>query len=98
MAVLAALPRRPSWPLLAGLGGAAAASFAWTGHGADGRVHTGADVVHLLAAMIWLGALPVLAILVLDRRDPARASLALHGFSAIGPARGQRSTTAAVPA
>lgn len=85
-AALAALPRRPSWPLLAGLGGAAAASFAWTGHGADGVIHLGADILHLLAAMIWLGALPVLALQGLDRREPARASRALHSFSAIGPA------------
>lgn len=84
-AVVAALPRRPSWPLVASLGGAAAASFAWTGHGAAGLFHLGADVVHLLAAMTWLGALPVLAILVLDRREPTRAARALHGFSAIGP-------------
>lgn len=80
---------RPRHAPLAGLGGVAAASFAWTGHGgaddgAAGLVHLGADIVHLLAAMIWLGALPVLAWLTV--RQPSRATRALSDFSAIGPA------------
>ncbi len=80
---------RPRHALLAALGGVAAASFAWTGHGGSddgvaGLVHLGADVVHLLAAMIWLGALPVLAWLTV--RQPPHAARALGDFSAIGPA------------
>lgn len=54
-------PTRRPWAALAGLSAGALASFAWTGHGvADdgvaGAVHLGADVIHLLAAGVWLGA------------------------------------------
>ena len=61
---------RGSWLALALLGMAASATFAWTGHGArdaglPGVVHLFADVLHLVAASIWIGALAVLAVLVL---------------------------------
>jgi putative copper resistance protein D len=90
MAALVAVRREPPWRLLAGLGALAAASFAWTGHGgvgdgAMGLVHRLADIFHLLAAVAWIGALPVLALLTLDRRDPGRAARALRDFSAVGP-------------
>lgn len=84
-------PGRGLWVLLAGLGGGVLASFAWTGHGAaDGVLHLGADIIHLLAAGVWLGALAVLAaqLAARGRRADAFAVRALHrsleGFSGIG--------------
>ncbi|MGH6970376.1 MAG: CopD family protein, partial [Caulobacteraceae bacterium] len=81
--------------LLVVAGAAALASFAWTGHGASdmglaGDVHLGADVVHLLAAGVWLGALAVFAG-VLSSRKRAKASVealagALSGFAGVGSA------------
>jgi putative copper resistance protein D len=77
------------------IGGAALASFAWTGHGASddgvrGAIHIGADIVHLLAAGSWLGALSALSVMMLSaarRPEPAVVS-ALHrgleGFFAFG--------------
>ncbi|WP_293905072.1 copper homeostasis membrane protein CopD [Phenylobacterium sp.] len=57
---------QPAWRTLALLGCAAAATFAWTGHGASddgfpGLLHLTADVLHALAATAWIGALFVLA-------------------------------------
>jgi putative copper resistance protein D len=88
---------RTLWAVQAALGAGVMASFAWTGHGAAsegvrGLVHLAADILHLLAAAIWLGALAPLAIIALGLRDPVpRAdALALHAalgrFSAIGVA------------
>ncbi|HEX7760080.1 MAG TPA: copper homeostasis membrane protein CopD, partial [Caulobacteraceae bacterium] len=73
------------------------ASFAWTGHGAAddgtrGLVHLAGDIVHLLAAAVWLGALAALAMLLLQAQPTASperlAALhgALEGFSGIGSA------------
>ena len=74
---------------LAGL--AVAASFAWTGHGAategpGGPFHLIADVVHAVAAAIWLGALAALTILLLRRNPEADVGIhgALHGFAGLG--------------
>jgi putative copper resistance protein D len=73
------------------------ATLAWTGHGTGEQgiervVHLCADVVHLLAAGAWLGALPALA-LVLARagRDAsteaiAFAARATQRFSTLGVA------------
>lgn len=60
---------RRLWLYLGITGAAASASFAWTGHGARdgglaGSIHLAADVLHLLAGSIWIGALAVLTILV----------------------------------
>ena len=98
-ALLTAFAWRPSRRrsgALAGLGAIVLASFAWTGHGAAddgfaGLVHLGADVLHLLAAGVWLGALAVLLMLVLtaDASDPAALRglhRALEGFSGVGSA------------
>ena len=99
-ALTACLVLRPApklWIALSGFGAMVLATFAWTGHGAAeegaaGLIHAAADVLHLLAAGVWLGALVVLAIL-LGRTRPTddRASLeplhdALKGFSSIGSA------------
>lgn len=84
------------WLLLSALGAVTLASFAWTGHGASddgiaGKVHAAADVLHLLAAGVWLGALTALVGLLAPPRQgtPLNApSLhrALAGFSRIGSA------------
>jgi putative copper resistance protein D len=71
------------------------ATLAWMGHaagtrGVDGYVHLGCDVVHLLAAGAWVGALPPLAaVLVRAGREQSFAldHLALcttQRFSALG--------------
>lgn len=73
----------------------AIATMAWTGHGAMdegtiGWVHLGADILHLVAAGVWVGALVGLVLLVarpVSRLDAAHLTLthrALHGFGAIG--------------
>jgi putative copper resistance protein D len=83
--VAASAERR--WRLTAALGAAAAASLAWSGHGAmddgaAGWAHLAADALHAVAAAAWIGALAVLAGLAL-RRDPGAAP-ALRAFSGIG--------------
>jgi copper resistance protein D len=84
---------RGVWLALAAVGAIAAASFAWTGHGGRdeglaGVLHQSADVLHLLAASIWIGALAGLtALLVLASRNPGAGRAALTGlvrFSGIG--------------
>lgn len=87
-------PGRGAWGLAALAGGVTCASFAWMGHGAAspgaaGLLHTASDVLHTLAAGVWIGALVVfLILLVTDGGQPAetRRSLhaALHGFAGIG--------------
>ncbi|MBO9575430.1 MAG: copper homeostasis membrane protein CopD [Sphingobium sp.] len=86
------------WPRNASLGvllgaGTALATLAWSGHGAmdeglPGWLHLGADIVHLLAAGIWVGALAALLALAL-RGGAALAHLrrlhdALERFSTVG--------------
>ncbi len=81
--------------LIAVPGAVALATLAWAGHGAMdegvvGWMHLAADVLHLLAAGAWSGALLGLVLLVtrpLARADGAHlrtAYRALHGFGAIG--------------
>jgi putative copper resistance protein D len=87
-------PKR-QWVVQVILGGAVTASFAWTGHGAadlglPGAVHLGSDLLHLLAAGVWIGALLPLAVLLrrsIRSQTPAEARAMQHGldrFSAIG--------------
>jgi putative copper resistance protein D len=98
MLVAPSVIRRPRalWRVQVFLGAAVTMSFAWTGHGAmgsgsSGVWHLGFDLLHLLAAAVWLGALVPLAILVLSSlrsrsADEAAAALrALEQFSSIGP-------------
>lgn len=60
-------PRAPTAGLVltAFAGGVALATLAWTGHGAmdEGIWHFTADILHLLAAGAWLGALVALALM-----------------------------------
>lgn len=76
-------------------GGVALATLAWTGHGAMdegaiGWLHLLADITHLIAAGVWIGALLGLSMLVMRRAkrlDAAHLLLshrALEGFSTIG--------------
>jgi putative copper resistance protein D len=88
-------PGRTLWWTCAGLGAAACASFAWIGHGATtegppGLLHLAADILHALAAGVWIGALVVF--LGLLRRPGDDLDLdrvlhkALHDFSGVGTA------------
>ena len=72
-------------------GAIALGSLAWSGHGVmdDGRtgvIHLVADIVHLLSAGTWVGALGALLwLLVHTRRDDGAAShTALAGFATLG--------------
>ncbi|MEG3126048.1 copper homeostasis membrane protein CopD [Sphingomonas sp. GB1N7] len=70
-------------------------ALAWTGHGAMddaaiGWLHLAADILHLIASGLWVGALLGLILLVSRRSarvDTAHLALthrALHGFGAVG--------------
>src|SRR3546814_563986 len=68
--------RRPAFALgsLSVTAAIALATLAWTGHGAAdegllGWVHLGADITHLLAAGIWVGALAALCLLIFRPAD-----------------------------
>lgn len=79
------------WRWLAVLIGAlAAATLAWSGHGAAGeglagQIQLAADTVHLLAAAAWLGGLLPL-VLVLRHGDTKACILAAKRFSRLGVA------------
>jgi putative copper resistance protein D len=77
-------PRAPASSLMiaATAGGIALASLAWSGHGAmdEGSRrfwHFLADILHLLAAGAWLGALLAFALLAQNRALPTRAHTGL---------------------
>ncbi len=77
---------------LLGIGGLIVAGFAWSGHGAatEGAwalVHLASDILHLLAAAIWIGALVALTWVLFPASDPqdaAPASGDLKAFSNLG--------------
>lgn len=86
-------PGRWLWLLTTALGAVALSALAWAGHGtaddgAAGLAHAAADIVHLLAAGVWLGALLVLGFLLLVKDPGPKGLAALHrglkGFSGIG--------------
>ena len=86
---------RRFWTVATAAGAVGLAALAWGGHGAAdpgaaGLVHTIADVIHLLAAGAWLGALLCLALLLFAGRPSAKALSGLHqalqGFSGVGSA------------
>ena len=90
-------PGRTSWSVQSLLGTAVVMSFAWTGHGIKdegipGIVHTSGDVLHLLTAAIWIGALVPLTVMVLKSLGTQSATAArltydaLERFSGVGPA------------
>lgn len=91
VAVVALKPGRVLWGLTVAAGLVVAASFAWTGHGAategpGGPLHLVADIVHAVAAAMWLGALAALTILLMRRAAPDDLAIhrALHGFAGLG--------------
>lgn len=91
VAVIALKPGRTVWGLMVAAGVIIAASFAWTGHGAategpGGLLHLVADIIHAVAAALWLGALAALTILLLRRSAPDDLAIhrALHGFAGLG--------------
>jgi copper resistance protein D len=82
--------------LLSVLAGFATASFAWTGHGSldagtAATAHLAADVLHLLSAAVWIGALLMLTLLLLRALkvtsvdDAREIAAALARFSVFGP-------------
>ena len=69
----------------------ALATAAWTGHagateGAAGSLHRLADIVHLLSAGVWLGALAMLLASALGSTDPRELEHRLAGFATTGTA------------
>jgi copper resistance protein D len=86
---------RSKWRLQLLLGALVTLSFAWNGHGVMGSGISGAwhlsfDLLHLLAAAVWIGALVPLSILLVaswrEQSDLIRATLrGLERFSVIGP-------------
>jgi putative copper resistance protein D len=90
LVVLAALLRLPTF-LVALPAAVALATAAWTGHagateGAAGSLHRLADIVHLLAAGTWLGALAMLLASVLGPSDPQELEHRLAAFASTGTA------------
>ena len=86
---------RGLWLSTAAMGAVACGSFAWMGHGAatpglPGLVHVVADILHLLAAGLWIGALAVFLRLLITTRPSTVVAQALHraleGFSGLGSA------------
>jgi len=97
LTALVFVPARNVWIIQSVYGVAILATFAWTGHGVYdsgfvGLIHTVADLFHLLAAGVWIGALLPLSVLILcslrsQTMTDARTTLEnLEQFSGIGPA------------
>lgn len=93
--LLSLRPGRSSWLLASVLGAITTASMAWMGHGAaseggEGVIHLSADILHLVAAAVWIGALAFFAGLAVQRPlDDERLRAfhsALAGFSGVGSA------------
>ncbi len=88
-ALIAAVTLNAPRVATATLAGAALASLAWSGHGgADaglkGGLHVSVDILHLLAAGLWTGALARLLGLILKPGGEAEAARALARFSGAG--------------
>lgn len=76
-----AKPGRTTWALVVAAGLVAAGSFAWSGHagsteGAGAPLHLAADIVHAVAAAVWLGALVALALTCFERTAARRPEIA----------------------
>lgn len=92
--LLLALPTPRRLRAMTALGASAMLTLAWGGHGvADagraGLLHLGADIVHLLAAGLWIGALGVLVVMAVEPTSAPgvtarRLERALSGFSGAG--------------
>lgn len=86
-------PGRTVFWVCASMGAVVSASFAWMGHGAategpGGLLHLIADILHVLAAGVWIGALAVFLGLLRRRSDDATLQAVLHkalqGFAGVG--------------
>jgi len=95
LALVLLRPGRARFVTAAGFGTIAAASLAWMGHaaateGSLGRVHLLSDLLHVLAAAVWIGALAGFLGLLFagPKTSEARANLhaALARFAGIGSA------------
>lgn len=95
VAAMFAAGRGPWLGFVALASGVALASLAWTGHGAmdeglTGWLHLAADILHLIAAGVWVGALLGLILLVsrpamrVDAEHLGLTHRALHGFGTVG--------------
>ncbi len=89
-----ALRRRPTlrFGVLTAAAGVALSTLAWGGHGAmtEGSqryLHLAADIVHLLAAGAWVGALAAFVLLAARRTRQATDNVVLLGSTADGFAR-----------
>jgi putative copper resistance protein D len=96
IALLVIRQARTGWIVQSVLGALIVASFAWTGHGNYdsgwwGVLHLCADVLHLLSAGVWIGALVPLSVLILrslttsTKSDAYAVVNGLERFSGIGP-------------
>jgi len=81
-----------TWSLAVVLCGVAVATIAWTGHARNGVVagaglHLVGDMLHMIAAGLWIGALAWLLLLLIPYTQAPRRDIehALAGFSGIGP-------------
>lgn len=92
-AVFVLSPGRPLFWICTTLGAIISASFAWMGHGAategpGGSLHLVADILHALAAGVWIGALVVFFGLLRRASEDIAADRALykalHGFGGVG--------------
>lgn len=89
-------PGRALWSLLLFPGFVVSASFAWTGHGAatEGAghgLHLAADILHAVAASVWIGALAAFTALILRRPGDNAVwdkglERSLAGFAGVGAA------------
>jgi putative copper resistance protein D len=75
--------------LAARASGLALATLAWSGHAAAqeglfGYIRLAGDILHLLAAGVWLGALAAFAGLVIRKADAGVTARALASFSGVG--------------
>ena len=91
LALLISQGNRPGSALAIVAFAGAVGSFAWSGHGAAteggaGLIHLAADIAHLLAAAVWLGALVGFSLqLARPRSSEVEAtSRALSGFASLG--------------
>lgn len=87
LVLFAAVSGRPALHTLAGV--LALSTSAWTGHagageGALGTAQRVADVIHLGAASLWLGALMLLLAALLPGKPKEEAARRLAGFAATG--------------
>ncbi|MBS0199189.1 MAG: copper homeostasis membrane protein CopD [Proteobacteria bacterium] len=95
IATLRVAPERVRIAALAAIGAVALATLAWAGHGAMSEgdmawLHLGADIIHLLAAGVWVGTLVALVLIAREASIAADTfpaqllSRAAGGFARLG--------------